>query len=59
MPLSYVSRAQKIFDEDSTTNNLMEEQVKSHYLLINKTDKSFTLVPVGPVMISPLHACSP
>lgn len=34
--LSYVSRAQKIFDENSTTNNLMEDQVKNHWKYIQK-----------------------
>lgn len=34
--LSYVSRAQKIFDEDSTTNNLMEAQVKNHWKYIQE-----------------------
>lgn len=29
--LSYVERAQKIFDEDSKTVNLMEKQVKNHW----------------------------
>ncbi|MGD9678367.1 MAG: reverse transcriptase domain-containing protein [Vulcanibacillus sp.] len=29
--LTYAGRAQKIFDEDSTTNNLMEHQVKNHW----------------------------
>ncbi|ALC83086.1 MULTISPECIES: reverse transcriptase domain-containing protein [Bacillus] len=29
--LSYVSRAQKIFDEKSSTENLMETQVKNHW----------------------------
>lgn len=34
--LSYASRAQKIFDEGSTTNNLMEYQVKNHWKNIGK-----------------------
>lgn len=34
--LSYASRSQKIFDEDSTTNNLMEYQVKNHWKYIHK-----------------------
>lgn len=34
--LSYASRAQKVFDENSTTNNLMEFQVKNHWKYINK-----------------------
>lgn len=34
--LSYVSRAQEIFDENSTTNNLMEHQVKNHWKYINR-----------------------
>ena len=34
--LSYVSRAQKIFDNNSMTNNLMEEQVKNHWKYITK-----------------------
>lgn len=33
--LSYVSRAQRIFDEDSNTINLMEHQVKNHWKRIN------------------------
>ncbi|MEK5489046.1 reverse transcriptase domain-containing protein [Lysinibacillus sp. FSL M8-0355] len=33
--LSYVERAQKIFDEDSKTINLMEKQVKNHWKRIN------------------------
>jgi len=33
--LSYVERAQKIFDEDSKTVNLMEKQVKNHWKRIN------------------------
>lgn len=34
--LSYVSRAQKVFDENSTTNNLMESQVENHWKYIKK-----------------------
>lgn len=33
--LTYASRAQKIFDEDLATNNLMELQVKNHWKYIN------------------------
>ncbi|HZG15711.1 MAG TPA: reverse transcriptase domain-containing protein [Candidatus Bathyarchaeia archaeon] len=33
--LSYVSRAQRIFDENSCTINLMEHQVKNHWKRIN------------------------
>ncbi|MCJ0931523.1 reverse transcriptase domain-containing protein [Virgibacillus halodenitrificans] len=33
--LSYASRAQQIFDNDVTTNNLMEHQVKNHWKRIN------------------------
>ena len=33
--LSYASRAQKVFDENSSTNNLMELQVKNHWKYIN------------------------
>ncbi|TKH20283.1 reverse transcriptase [Bacillus wiedmannii] len=34
--LSYVSRAQKVFDEDSSTVNLMNRQIKKHWKRINK-----------------------
>lgn len=34
--LSYAARAQKIFDENSTTNNLMQFQVKNHWKYIKK-----------------------
>ncbi|WP_255294235.1 reverse transcriptase domain-containing protein [Bacillus toyonensis] len=34
--LSYVSRAQKIFDENSSTVNLMNRQIKKHWKRINK-----------------------
>jgi hypothetical protein len=34
--LTYVSRAQTIFDDDSVTNNLMEKQVKNHWKNILK-----------------------
>jgi len=33
--LTYASRAQKEFDKNSTTNNLMEHQVKNHWKRIN------------------------
>lgn len=34
--LTYVSRAEEIFDQESTTNNLMEYQVKNHWRNINR-----------------------
>lgn len=34
--LSYASRAQRIFDIDSKTNNMMEYQVKNHWKYINQ-----------------------
>lgn len=33
--LSYVTRSQKIFDKGTSTNNLMEHQVKNHWRKIN------------------------
>lgn len=38
--LSYASRAEKVFNKNSITNNFMEAQVKNHWKYINKRLKS-------------------